>query len=169
MLETDRFIAKLPTPEDIDNWTKLFTDPEVMQFIRKKTNTAAEVRAKYLDPSIKHAEKYGFSSCSIFAKDTGEFVGCVGIFHYGFDDTQPDIEIGYFLHKKYWGKGCAQELAQGFIDWGFQHLAISKLIADANPANERSWRVMEKLGMQYVGNILNPDKHEMLLYEIYKN
>jgi [ribosomal protein S5]-alanine N-acetyltransferase len=169
MLETKRFIAKLPTLADLDDWTALFTDADVMRYVHKKTANAAEVQQKYLAPSIKHAEKYGFSSCSIYAKDTGEFVGAAGIFHYGFDDTQPDIEIGCFLHKKYWGQGCARELAQGFIDWAFAHLAISKLIADANPLNENSWGTMQKLGMQYVGHILNPDKHDMLLYEIYKN
>jgi RimJ/RimL family protein N-acetyltransferase len=169
MLETDRFIAKLPTQNDLDEWTKLFTDPEVMYYIHNKVKDAAEVHKKYLEPSIKHADKYGFSSCSIFAKDTGEFVGASGIFHYYWDETQPDIEIGCFLHKKWWGKGCARELAQGFIDWAFKNLAISKLVADANPLNENSWGTMQKLGMQYVGIIKNPSKHDMMFYELYNN
>jgi ribosomal-protein-alanine N-acetyltransferase len=164
-LQTDRFIAKLPTLADLDHWTNLLLDPKVMTYIHKKPTNAADVRKMYLDKSMDHATKTGYSSCSIFDKYTGEFVGLAGIFRYNFDFTQPDIEIGCFLHQTYWRAGCARELARSFVDWGFKHIGTARLIADANPLNENSWGAMRKFGMRYVGEVMVKD-HEMVLYEV---
>jgi ribosomal-protein-alanine N-acetyltransferase len=168
MLETARFTTRLPTAQDLPDWHKLLVDPEVMRFIRKKPMNETEVKSLYLDPSIQHGLKHGFSSCSTFSKETGKFAGCMGIFYYGFDESQPEIEIGCILHKDYWGKGAAVELAQGCIDWAFTHLSIPRLIAVANPLNRNSWRCMQKLGMQCVGNELYCNKYDVIRYEIYR-
>ncbi len=51
------------------------------------------------------------------------------------NDAQPDIEVGYILHKQFWNKGYATELATSFLAWGFQHLTVDKLIATVHPDN----------------------------------
>ena len=70
-----------------------------------------------------------------------------------FNTEQPDIELAYRLHKKYWGKGYAAELAIALIDWGFKVHKLSKIIAPVHPGNERSIRVLEKAGMKRCGMI----------------
>ncbi len=39
--------------------------------------------------------------CLVFEKESGSFVGEAGLFHLLFDDAQPEIELGYHLHKKF--------------------------------------------------------------------
>ncbi len=70
-----------------------------------------------------------------------------------FNVTSPDIELAYRLHKKYWNLGYATELAKALIEYGFDKLALPKIIAMVHPENERSKRVMEKAGMSYLGMV----------------
>ena len=63
---------------------------------------------------------------AVFEKETGEFIGQAGLFHKGFYDEQPDIELAYRLHKKYWGHGYATELAKALIRWAFENIKIGQ-------------------------------------------
>lgn len=100
-------------------------------------------------------------------KKSGYFVGRAGLIHLAYDDTQADIEIAYALTKAAWGKGYGVELAKAIINWGFQHLAVRKLLAVVNPDNDYSRRVLEKAKMHYVGCAHYGEK-EVALYAIQK-
>lgn len=60
-------------------------------------------------------------------------------------------ELGYLLGKRWWGRGLATEAARAVVDWGFQRFDLYKVYARAHVDNSRSWRVMEKLGMNREG------------------
>jgi GrpB-like predicted nucleotidyltransferase (UPF0157 family) len=87
----------------------------------------------------------------------------------GFYDRQPEIELAYRLHKQYWGKGYATELASALIKWGFQQLDISKIVAGAEPENIVSQKVLMKAGFDCKGLQNWWNGREMFYYEIYKN
>ncbi|KTD10845.1 multifunctional nucleotidyltransferase/glutamate rich protein GrpB/ribosomal protein alanine acetyltransferase [Legionella gratiana] len=86
-----------------------------------------------------------------------------------FDDTQPEIEIHYHLHKKFWGKGYATELTKALVHWGFQHLLINKLVAATYPNQTASQKVLQKSGFDYRGTKQTSDGTELFWYEIYKS
>jgi len=153
IIETERLIVKAATPNSLDNWYGLFSNPEIMQFIGKGVKTFDETRQS-LEKTIRHHEKHGFSIGDIFEKTTGEYVGRAGLIYLELNDNQPDIEVGYMMHKKFWKKGYATELAQAFISWGFKHLPVSKLIGIINPQNDKSRHVLEKIGMHYIGRAI---------------
>lgn len=153
IFETKRLIAKAPTASDFENLYLLQSDSEIMRYIGKGDKRTREEVKESLEEIIHYYEKYGFSFFSIFEKDTGQFVGQGGLFHLGFDITQPDIEIGYRLHKHLWNKGYATELARGLIKWGFEHLLVEKLVAVINPENDRSRVVLKKIGMRFMGKV----------------
>src|ERR1700733_5810827 len=120
-LETDRLILRLPEPSDLNHLIALRSDPDVMKYVGKGVvQTKAEVE-RFLKIAIDYQEKHGFGFCSVFEKETGAFVGQAGLFHLSFYDEQPEIEIAYRLHKKFWGKGYGTELARALIQWGFTH------------------------------------------------
>ena len=167
MIETERYVAKTPTMDDLDLWQELLTNQEIMQYVRKKAHNREDVINYFMEPSMKHSAKHGFSMCSIFEKNTQKFVGIAGLIYLAYDDEQSDIEIGCFLHKEYWKQGCAQELAAAWFDWGFKHLKLDKIVAVANPLNENSWRAMERRGMKFIRNELYDKKYDVVRYEIY--
>lgn len=169
VLETERLMLKFPDLSDLDDLIALRSDPDVMKFIGEgETQTQKQVE-RFLSIAIPYQEKYGTGFFSVFEKESGDFVGQAGLFHIGFYEEQPDIELGYRLHKKYWGKGYATELAKALVQWGFEHLTVSKFVAGAEPENIASQKVLIKAGFDFKGKVKWWDGSELFYYEIYKN
>ncbi len=167
LLETKRLIVKPTSLDNFENVYALFSDPEVMRYVGRGVRTREETQAN-LKKMIQHQEKHGFSVGDVYEKHTGLFVGRAGLIYLEMKDDQPDIEVGYTLHKKFWKNGYATELAKAFLDWGFNNLSVKKLVAVIRPENEGSRRVLEKSSMHYVGRI-NCYDTEVAKYEIFKN
>lgn len=168
-LETKRLILKTTKVADFDELLALRSDPEVMKYLGDGTvHTQVQVN-HFLNIAIPYQKKHGIGFCMVFEKESGKFIGQAGLFHLGYDDTQPEIEIAYRLHRKYWGKGYATELAKALIHWGFQNLSVNKLIAVTHSNNLASQRVLKKAGLDFTGKIKGQDGSELFGYSIYKN
>lgn len=75
----------------------------------------------------------------------GRVVGGVNL---RIDSDNAVAELGYSLARDYWGRGLTPEAARAVMHWGFRVFDLEKVYARADARNVRSWRVMEKLGMQ---------------------
>ncbi|EKD70248.1 MAG: hypothetical protein ACD_46C00587G0002 [uncultured bacterium] len=166
-LETKRLIIKPSSQDTFESVYALFSDVDVMHYIVHGVKTREETR-EYLAKMISHAEKHGFGFGDIYEKQSGEYVGRAGLRYLAMNDQQPEIEMGYALHKKFWKKGYATELAKSLIDWAFHHLSVKKVVAIVHPENTTSRLVLEKAGMHYLGREIC-DGTEVAKYEILKN
>jgi [ribosomal protein S5]-alanine N-acetyltransferase len=62
-------------------------------------------------------------------------------------DGANEVEIGYHIHRDWWGQGLATEAAVACRDFGFERLLVERLISLIRPQNLPSRRVAEKTGM----------------------
>ena len=166
-LETKRLIIKPSSLENVETVYPLVSDPEVMRYVGKGAKTPEET-VEGIKNHILHFQKHGFGFGDVYEKATGTFIGNAGLVYLEMDDTQPEIEVGYRLHKAYWNKGYGTELTKALIDWGFKNIPVKKLVAVLRSENEKSRRVLEKAGMRYVGRV-HSYNNEVAKYEIYKN
>lgn len=60
-------------------------------------------------------------------------------------------EVSYQLRHRYWGQGLAAEAVTLIREWFFAHADDDVLIATTQRANERSRRLLERLGAVNVG------------------
>ena len=60
-------------------------------------------------------------------------------------------EIGWTIHRLFWGKGYAPEAARTALAYLFENLHAHRVIAFTNRNNQPSVRVMEKLCMRQDG------------------
>lgn len=168
ILETKRLVLKQPSSSDFDELLRLRTDRQVMQYIGTGDIQTENQVKEFIENAKPYSDEYGLSFYSVFEKEMNDFVGQAGLFHLGFNIDQPDIELAYRLHKKYWNKGYATELAKALIEYGFGKFSFSKIVAIVHPENDRSRRVMEKTGMSYHG-IIDFKESKMPCYEIFNN
>ena len=56
--------------------------------------------------------------------------------------------LGYAIGRDHWGQGFTPEAGSVAIAWGFETFHLAKVWASTDLRNERSWKVMEKLGMR---------------------
>jgi len=113
--------------------------------------------AKYFNPhTLEYCEKFVSNAVMAPWEDSPRFsivfnskvVGGMGLFIQRIDKR---AELGYSMAKEHWNKGFATEAAQAVVRWGFDELDLDKIYAHADAGNQRSWKVMEKLGMTREG------------------
>jgi len=155
---------RIPTTQSLDNWYNLQSDPEVIKYLGDgRTRSKLEIE-KNLSKTIKHYHQYNFSFFDIYENNI--FIGLAGLFHLEFDEKNKDIEIGYVLHKKFWGKGYATELTKKIIHYGLYQLRLECLVACCHSDNTASSKVMLKCGMKYLKKYKYNGVYDCDLYQI---
>jgi len=57
------------------------------------------------------------------------------------------VEIGYGIATKARRKGYGAEATQALVDWGFGHDLVGRIVAECEPGNEASVKILTRLGM----------------------
>jgi RimJ/RimL family protein N-acetyltransferase len=148
---TDRMVLRRFTAADGDNLAALHGDAEVMRFVENGRPVPAEVvRNRTLPSLLSEYERLG--GLGVFAAESssdGEFLGWFE-FRPPRQDALDDVELGYRLHRRHWGRGLATEGARALVRLGFTELDVRRVFATAMAVNHGSRRVLEKAGLRYV-------------------
>ena len=143
-LETPRTRLREWCDADREPFWAMCQDGEVMRYLPALDRAGADA---LIDRQIARQAELGYCFWALERRDDGSFLGIVGL---GAPRTPlTEVEVGWRLARAAWGKGYASEAAQAALDWGFETLPVSSVIAITVPANTASRRVMERLGMQY--------------------
>jgi RimJ/RimL family protein N-acetyltransferase len=145
-LTTPRLLLRPWRDDDVEPFAAMFDDPAVMEFLMPVADRAAieaivgRVRA--------HFDRHGFGWWAVELKETQAFIGFVGLSHVPFEaHFTPAVEIGWRLASAYWGQGYATEGARASLAAAFTRIGLAEIVAITVPANARSRRVMERIGM----------------------
>ena len=139
-LRTARLLLRQWRDEDDAAVAELSADPVVMEYLLPLPGWVGRRRA--------HWEEHGFGQWVAELPGEAGFIGVVGLETVSYQaHFTPAIEIAWRLARAYWGKGYATEAAQAAIDYGFEQLGLDEIVALTVPANWRSRRVMDRLGM----------------------
>ena len=151
MITTERLILRAWKNEDVLPYAEMNADPRVREFFPSVlTREHSEAEDRRLQ-AIYDEDGFCFFAAELIK--TGEFVGFIGLLTMTFAVpfiAQPAVEIGWRLSHKYWGKGLATEGARGAVRYAFETLKLHEILAITVPANVRSRRVMEKIGMKHL-------------------
>jgi len=146
LIETARLILRTVTMADTDgvasSW-KLDEGPIPLSEAEQKIKHMLSNHAQNVPGKIVHL------CLAIIFKETNEFIGWCGLDHTNQKDADP--ALFYLLKADYWGKGLATEAARALLDYTFTQLELASIHGGAAIDNLASKRVMEKLGMKYVG------------------
>jgi RimJ/RimL family protein N-acetyltransferase len=140
-LRTPRLLLRPWRDEDIAAFVEMSSDPLVMEYLSPAgKGWVARARA--------HWEGHGFGQWVVELPGIASFIGVVGLGVVSYEAPfTPTVEVAWRLAQPYWGRGYATEAARGALDYGFDKLGLSEIVALTVPANQRSRRIMERLGM----------------------
>ena len=147
-LETERLILRNLTPDDDQAAFLWCGDPDVARYMVYPVYTRAEdVRSwiETLDPDDPDEYEAG-----IVLKSTGELIGSGGIYYQPEEDLW---NIGYNLRRDQWGNGYAPEMIRGLLEYVRSRRNVRGITGSFSEENNRSRRVMEKLGMTFLENV----------------
>jgi RimJ/RimL family protein N-acetyltransferase len=144
--ETERLLLRTWLPQDRAPFARLNADPRVMEYF--PSVLSREESDQGIDWIENHFAARGFGLCAVEVRETGAFIGFVGLAIPSFEARfTPCVEIGWRLAAEAWGRGFATEGARAMVRYAFDVLSLDELVSLTVPANTRSRRVMEKIGM----------------------
>lgn len=143
-IETPRLRLRQFTLNDLDDLSRLYSNPDLMRYIGKGIKTKNETETA-LSSILRHYQ-HGFGMWAVISKDNDKLIGRCGLC---FLDNTPEVELGYLLDQPYWRKGLATEASHASLKYGFEVVKLDRIVAIAQPKNLASRRVMEKVGMKY--------------------
>jgi RimJ/RimL family protein N-acetyltransferase len=147
MIRTERLVLRPWRDSDLAPFAELNADPQVRAYLPKvlsRTESdafAARIRA--------HFAAHAFGLFAVEAPGEAPFVGYVGLSLATFPAPfTPCVEVGWRLAHAFWGRGYATEAARACLAHGFREHGLREILSFTTAANQRSRRVMERLGMR---------------------
>jgi RimJ/RimL family protein N-acetyltransferase len=147
-VKTKRLVLRPFTDEDLDDFAAMNADPRVTEFL-PKTLTREESAESLARVRTRTAED-GFGVWCVEVPGVTRCAGWTGLMRVRFEAPfTPAVEVGWRIAFAHWGKGYATEAAKASLAFGFRVLGLAEIVSFTVPANVRSRRVMEKIGMTY--------------------
>lgn len=153
--ETERLRLRQWRKSDFEPFAAINSDPHVMEFLREPLRRQESDEMAEKIRSLIEQRGWGFWAVEV--KRGEPFIGFAGL-HVPVAALpfSPCIEIGWRLSAAHWGQGYASEAAHGALRVAFEQLKLSEVVAFTAVGNQRSRRVMERIGMQHNGEFEHP-------------
>jgi RimJ/RimL family protein N-acetyltransferase len=164
IIETNRLYLRELTVADAENSYLLNSDEDVIKYTGDKTFDSINEAKSFLE-NYNPYQEYGYGRWAVIAKSNEEFLGWCGL---KYSPEIDEVDIGFRFFKKHWNKGYATESAKACLDYGFEKLSLKTIVGRAMEANVASIKVLEKLGMTFVGKF-EFHLHDGVLYQIKKS
>ena len=156
-LRTRRLLLRQWRDTDLAPFAALNADAEVMRYFPAPLDTAesdALAERARLELSTN-----GWGLWAVEVRGGESFIGFVGLAEPRFEAAfTPAVEVGWRLARAQWGQGYATEAGHAAVEFGFRDLGLDEIVSFTSTMNERSRRVMERLGMRHdqAGDFLHP-------------
>lgn len=145
-LRTSRLLLRPWRDADVAAYAELAADPAVMEYLRPVAEPGAA--EAWVARVRAHWRQHGFGQWVVEILGEASLVGVVGLIRISYEaHFTPAVEVAWRLVRAQWGRGYATEAARAAVDYGFGTLGLTEIVAITVPANLRSRRVMERLGM----------------------
>ena len=148
-IETARLRLRALSREDVPTVERLAGDWEIARYTAHIPHPYPPgAAAPWIEETWAEASAGKKVVAAIERRADGALVGCIEL-----DLTQSAGvgALGYWVGRPYWGAGIASEAAAAMTALGFERLGLARIEAAAVPANRRSVRVQEKLGLGLIG------------------
>ncbi len=160
ILETERLTVREFTPGDAEFILALLNDPAFIANIADKGVRTIEAARDYLiaGPIASYA-RFGFGLWRVALKSNDWPIGMCGLIQ---RDGLDDVDIGYAFLPEFRTRGYALEVASAVRDCARSRFHLKRLVAVVKADNERSVRLLQKLGMRFERRVrLSPNDVEL--------
>lgn len=159
VFQTQRLTLREFTFDDTEFILKLLNDPSFIRFIGDRNVRSVEDARKYLKGPMVSYERNSFGLWAVEDKASRTLLGMCGLIK---RDTLPDVDIGYAFLPEFHSQGYAFEAANASMGYAKETLKLPRILAIVSPQNERSIRLLEKLGMKFERMFTMPNEDEEL-------
>ena len=146
MIETKRLMLRPFEETDLDLICSIYCDEEILRYtpFDPLSREQAEDHLHRVIEEWKASPHLSYEM-AVILKETGDKIGRT---HILIDPETDTGMIGTMLKREYWRRQYGIEITGALIHYSFNDLRLHRINALCNPANEASWKMLEKLGMR---------------------
>ncbi len=151
VLQTERLRLRPLYESDADAMERFCTDPEVRRYLFEDRILERDAIVDIISRSENSfvAEGFGYFGLEL-REDSGQsssgLIGFCG--HRRFEDGE-QVELLYGILPEHWGEGLVSEAATEALRDVFDRCQVERVIAATETPNQRSVRVLQRLGMTF--------------------
>lgn len=143
---------------------RLLNEPSFLENIGDKGVRSLTDAEDYLRTGpMDSYQRHGHGLMAVVLPDTGQPIGMCGLLK---RDYLEHADLGYAFLPEFGSQGYAREAAEGVLLQGRQRLGLTHTLALVTPTNQRSIRLLEKVGFSFSKLIrLDGSASDTALYE----
>lgn len=164
IIETPRLELFEFVPGDASFVRHLVNTPKWISFIGDRGVKSDNDAVRYIEERISSSYKrFGFGLYLVQLVETGNPIGMCGLVR---REHLNDVDLGFAFLPEFEKSGYAGEAALAVLNYARQSLGLKRIVAITMRENERSIRLLRKLGLEFERMISSPGESDLMLYGI---
>ena len=164
-IETARLVLRPLASEDGKAFFDMDSDPQVAESVPIPVAVDSPSYLAKFAADMAAGDRYKFFLALALKSESAKTIGWL-LFRPTEDGK--NIELGYRLRHKYWGRGLVPEACRAMLVLGFDTLRLERVVGYTLPENNNSQRVFKKLGFHQDGNVCLHG-HDCLVFALDKS
>lgn len=153
---TERLILRAYEPRDADAFFRLNCHPDVVRFTGEPP-LASVTAARAAIQNYPDWDRHGIGRWACVLRSNGDDSEPIGFCGLKYLDDRAEVDVGYRFLPEHWGRGLATEAGRATLEFGFATIGLESICALVMPGNTRSIRVLVKLGLARVDDVVFDD------------
>ncbi|HEU0298400.1 MAG TPA: GNAT family N-acetyltransferase [Longimicrobium sp.] len=146
IIETERLRLTPIAPDETEELHLLWTRPEVRRYLWDGEIIPDAQTTEILRQNAALFVKHGFGLWGVRRTDSPLLLGFGGYWHFR---DPPELELILGFQSSAWNQGLATETGAALVRYAFQELGFDEVRGSTDALNERSARLMQRLGMEF--------------------
>lgn len=143
-LKTEKLFLRPLSIDDLYSTHAYASNPLNTKYMIHLPNDTLEETKRFLSTVSSEWEKENPDFYEFAITLDNRHIGAISIY---LDKSHSEGELGWILHKDFWGNGYATEAAFAIKDFSANKLCVEKLVAHCDSQNIDSYRLMKRIGM----------------------
>lgn len=142
--ETGRLLLRAPEPRDVDRIAEILCDEQVVRWLARAPWPYERRHAE--DWIAGAAEAAAAGEERTFAIVHHDLIGMIGL-----RDIKTTPQLGYWLARRWWGRGLMTEAVRAVVAFAFEALEIDTITSGVFDGNAASLAIQHKVGFVETG------------------
>lgn len=154
--ETPRLRIEEIVLTDSGFFHELMNTPKWLSFIGDRGITSKKKAAEYIFTNYMSSyDLNGYGLYKVVLKEGNCPIGTCGLLK---RDYLEHADIGFAILPAYEGKGYIVEASEAVLNYGMNTLGLNKILGITTGANIVSQKLLQKIGLQYIGTVNAPNQ-----------
>jgi RimJ/RimL family protein N-acetyltransferase len=171
-LRAPRLTLRPLTEADVVDVLSVFSDPLVLRYWDGPLMATQQDAMQYIDRIHYGFRRRELLQWGIAEAATDAVVGTCTLTHLSL--THGRAEIGFALKQARWGQGLGSEAVTAVVGFSFADFGLHRIEADVDPRNERSLKLLDRLGFRREGHLreryfMNGERQDAILMAMLRS